>query len=44
MSELSEYSIAQRFGEGWWPGDGWARIMWQRATRMTEPGDSEAQS
>jgi hypothetical protein len=44
MSEQTEYSIAERFDEGWWSGDGWARIMCQRARHMPEPSVSEAQA
>jgi len=44
MSELVENGIAQRFDEGRWPGDGWARIMCQRARHMPEPSVSEAQA
>lgn len=35
MSEPSEYR-----GAGRWPGDGWARIMCQRVSRMPAPSVS----
>ncbi|MFI6363158.1 hypothetical protein ACIBG0_10450 [Nocardia sp. NPDC050630] len=44
MSELLEYRIAERFDEGRWPSDGWARIMCRRAVRMPEPSVSEARA
>ncbi|WP_433526327.1 hypothetical protein ACQPZ2_16320 [Nocardia pseudovaccinii] len=44
MSEPTECAIAQRFDEGRWSGDGWARIMCHRARHMPEPSVSEAQA